>query len=220
MIFISLAPRPTADMCKLRVASGRIYFLITFLGHDISCMHIKYCASPEQGSSPRTSHDMKWDTIRTLWLRVQIGIREDSVNYRLLDTLFFTYINYLCISWKRFSLKFELLCSVGGCLATHLSQIPEARWDPHITFWKEKNRRTGYSSKFKKQRPAMEWCHTCTRRTIPAIKHLFRSDRKLNTAGCFLRSAQRKQRRWASLNKSAVKREASRWQAIGVESRL
>jgi hypothetical protein len=25
------------------------------------------------------------------------SLREGSVNYRLLDTLFFTYINYLCI---------------------------------------------------------------------------------------------------------------------------
>jgi hypothetical protein len=57
------------------------------------------------GFESRTSHDLKWDTIRTLWLRVQIGIKEGSVNYRLLDTLFFTYINCLCISWKSFLLN-------------------------------------------------------------------------------------------------------------------
>jgi hypothetical protein len=49
------------------------------------------------GFETRTSHYLKWDTIRTLWLRVQIGIKEDSVNYRLLDTLFFTYKLSICV---------------------------------------------------------------------------------------------------------------------------
>jgi hypothetical protein len=49
------------------------------------------------GFESQTSHDLKWDTIRTLWLRVQISIKEDSVNYRLLDMLFFTYKLSICV---------------------------------------------------------------------------------------------------------------------------
>jgi hypothetical protein len=66
------------------------------IGNPFPGCHDVLCQS-RTGFESRTSHDLKWDTIQTLWLRVQIGIKEYIVNYRLLDALFFTYKLSICV---------------------------------------------------------------------------------------------------------------------------
>jgi hypothetical protein len=126
---------------------------------------------------------MTWsETIRTLWLRVQIGIKEDSVNYRLLDTLFFTYINCLCISWKSFLLNLSYFAQSEDVWRLSVTNTRSETWPSHYVL-KEKKRKGELAIllNFKNNVLPRSEVTRVAGEQYPVREHLFKSERKLRS---------------------------------------
>jgi hypothetical protein len=129
---------------NVTVLWNRVFWQIKFC----PCMLLSFtlCQS-RTGFESRTSHDLKWDTIRTLWLWVQISTKEDSDKYRLLDTLFFTYVlSIYVLGEKGFLLNLSYFAQSENVWQHAVTNTGSEMWPSHYVL-KETKRGIGYCTK-------------------------------------------------------------------------